>query len=227
MFDVFMKLKPNEIKNSKINYYTMVIYSEIKNMLPQNTMKYNDFQSSCCNNSANSGESAGIIIESRLCCSCQSSINILFKPGAPDSKRLAQILEENLKNVFKNSCRKINTIPGGNENISGIPTVTIRFNFSCGKNSLSWLLKNIENIPAVVTMSLTEFFGIPFAAYRNKKIGSSKTDAAVFKRPNNNSEIIQTVEPGEKIEIISQWEDWYIIKKNNSSGYIHSRFINT
>ena len=227
MFDVFMKLKPSEIKNSKINYYMMVIYSEIKNMLPQNAMRYNDFQSSCCNNSGGIGESEGIIIESRLCCNCRGSIDILFTPGDPDSKRLAQILEKNLKNVFKNSCEKINTIPEKNENSPKIPTVTIRFNFSCSGNNLGWVLKNIENIPPNIIMSLTEFFGIPFAAYQNKKIGSSKTDAAIFKRPNNNSEIIQTVEPGEKIEIIAQWEDWYIIKKNNSSGYIHSKFINT
>ena len=222
-----MGLKPGETKNSKINYYMMVIYSEIKNMLPQNAIKYNDFQNSCCSNSGRIGESAGIIMESRLCCSCRGSIDILFKLGDPDSKRLAQILEKNLKNIFKNSCGKINTIPQRNENSSEIPAVTVRFNFSCSKNNLAWLLKNIENIPAAITMSLTEFFGIPFAAYQNKKTGSSKTDAAVFKRPNNNSEIIQTVEPGEKIEIVAQWEDWYIIKKNNSSGYIHSKFINT
>ena len=59
-----------------------------------------------------------------------------------------------------------------------------------------------------------------------QKVGSSKTDAAIFKRPNINSEIIQTVEPGEKIIIISQWEDWYIISKNSSFGFVHSKFIN-
>ena len=226
MFDVFIKLKPSEFKNKKINYYMMLIYSETKNMLPQNAMKYSNSQNSRCKNLNNSSETAELILESSLCRSCQGSIDISFYPGNPDSKRLAQILTENLKNIFKNSREKINIFPQNN-NLSVCPTVNIRFNFSCSNNNLDWILKNIENIPAAIVMSLTEFFGIPFTSYQNKKIGFSKTDAAIFKRPNTNSEIIQTIEPGEKAIIISQWEDWYIIKKNGSPGFIHSKFINT
>ena len=225
MFDVFIKLKPSEFKNQKINYYMMLIYSEIKNMLIQNAIKYNDFKNSCCGQFNDSNEKAGLILESKLCFGCKENIEILFTPGDPNSKRLAQIFADNLKNIFENPRGKIKTLPQSNNNLSSVPTVAIRFNFSCN-NNFDWVLKNTENIPAAIVMSLTEFFGIPFTAYPNKKMGISKTDAAVFKRPNKNSKIIQTLEPSEKIEVISQWEDWYIIKKNNSSGFVHSKFIN-
>ncbi len=227
MFDVFINLKPSEFKNKKTNYYMMLIYSETKNMLSQNALRYNNPQNSCCKNLNNLNETVELTLESKLCYSCNDSIDILFCSGNPNSKRLAQILARNLKNIFKNSCKKINTLPQNSKILSGLPNATVRFNFSCSNNNLDWILKNIENIPAAIIMSFTEFFGIPFTPHQNKKIGSSKTDAAVFKRPNINSEIIQTVEPGEKIMIISQWEDWYIIKKNNSLGFVHSKFINT
>lgn len=226
MFDLFINLKSGEFKNQKINYYMMLIYREIKNMAHQNAIRCNDFQNLCHSELNSPHETVGLILESKFCCSCESGIDILFRSGNPDSKRLAEILEKNFKSIFENPCDKVNILSQNGKNSAESPIVTLRFNFSCRINKPEWILKNIEGIPATVTMSITEFFGIPFIPYKNQKIGFSKTDAVVFKRPNNNSEIVQTVEPGEKIAIISQWEDWYVIKKNNFPGFIHSKFIN-
>lgn len=207
---------------SNCEYYSNLISSEIKNSLNSNAINLS-------NEKLERNDSEDISNFSNINLQIDSENNensdyivlISYKSGNPQSQRLKNILETNLKNIIPKNAR-IETSESTDEDFE--EDVIIKINCSNEEN-FKWLRNNIENLSANIIMSITEYFGIPFIPYTGVIYGRAIKDASIFKRPNIKSEIVQTLTEGEKIKLLSQWEDWYVAEKNGTLGYINTYFI--
>lgn len=150
-------------------------------------------------------------------------MKISFPSGDPDSSRLANIIFENMKKIYFNpSNMKIistNTARGKG------PSATIVFENLQSEENLAWLRQNTEEISAQLIMSLTEFFGLPYVACQEAQTGMAKEDESIRSRPSLISPVTGSTNKGSKVNVLGQWEDWYVIGENGNIGYIQTKFI--
>ena len=152
-------------------------------------------------------------------------VTIFFNEGVPESKRLSEIISQNMKELhYEPSMVKIlhNTSDG---NSSSDFSVKINLGNPLSESDLEWIRDNIEEISQKMIMSLDEYFALPFVACFNPIEGIAIKDESLRKRPTLNSEVVGSVEANSNVNILGQWEDWYIVGSNNELGYIPTKFI--
>lgn len=208
--------------SSNCEYYSNLISSEIKNALNSNAISLaNNIIEREASEEIPDFSNINLQIDSENNNSSDYIISISYKSGDPQSQRLKNILEINLKNIIPENT-DIKTTEAEENDFE--EDVIIKINCSNEEN-FRWLRNNIENLSAAIIMSLTEYFGIPFIPYTGVIYGRAIKDANIFRRPSTKSEIVQTLTEGEKIKLLSQWEDWYVAEKNGILGYINTYFI--
>ncbi len=208
--------------NSNCEYYSNLISSEIKNALNSNAISLaNNIIERETSEEIPDFSNINLQIDSENNNSSDYIISISYKSGNPQSQRLKNILEINLKNIIPENT-DIKTTEADEHDFE--EDIIIKINCSNEEN-FRWLRNNIENLSAAIIMSLTEYFGIPFIPYTGVIYGRAIKDANIFRRPSTKSEIVQTLTEGEKVKLLSQWEDWYVAEKNGILGYINTYFI--
>ncbi len=208
--------------NSNCEYYSNLISSEIKNALNSNAISLaNNIIERKTSEEIPDFSNINLQIDSENNNGSDYIISISYKSGNPQSQRLKNILEINLKNIIPENTG-IKTTEAEENDFE--EDVIIKINCSNEEN-FRWLRNNIENLSAAIIMSLTEYFGIPFIPYTGVIYGRAIKDANIFRRPSTKSEIVQTLTEGEKVKLLSQWEDWYVAEKNGILGYINTYFI--
>ena len=200
-------------------YYLDLILSEIINCLNANAISYDNersetkdlvwivLQIDCSENSENS-----------------SGLKILYESGNPESKRLSSIILDHINQIYDDkSSIDVHSQEINNESIR--PTIRIIFMDSQNSKNLEWIKQNIEEFSKQIIMSLDEYFGLPYIPCEKTNTGVAKQDESIRGKPNLNSEVVGCTTSGKKINVLGQWEDWYVVGTNNSLGYIQTKFI--
>ncbi len=154
-------------------------------------------------------------------------VTIFFNEGNPESKRLSTIILENIKELHYEPSL-VKALPNAlysNSNLNSIPSVKINLGNPLSDIDIEWIRDNIEEISQKIIMSLDEYFALPFVICSNSVEGIALKDESLRKRPNLNSEVVGSVEANSKVNVLGQWEDWYIVGQNDDLGYIQTKFI--
>lgn len=216
-------IKTNTMQKSRSEYYLKLIIRQTLECLNSNCISYvTDIK----NFKIDANITLSSISEKKLIPSANSGLQVFFIPGNPKSKRLAKTMAENLKNIYYNPLNvTIHPKEQNKLNINNAPHVYLGLGYENSKQDMIWLKENTEEISQNIIMSLTEYFGLPFAPCIRSLKGIAKFDSNIFSKPNTKSKIIGFIEKNKKIKVSGQWEDWYIIGKNLDLGYIPSKFI--
>lgn len=212
---------------SSEQYYLELMTDEITSCLNGNAISYKILTSNY-NDFTNSDKEYIIInleVNDTEDTNKQSKIKILFTEGNPMSKRMSDILLRNITRINDQSSPIEIVTDRTTSNQPSINSITVIFENMLNPKAIEWIRQNIEEISVQFIMSLTEYFGLPFVPCNEMRTGMAKIDESLRLRPNLNSEIVGSVEANKKIDVLGQWEDWYIVGKNNNLGYIQTKFI--
>ncbi len=233
---VFLKPTQNSTsKNLKLEYYLNLIVAQTEECLNSNGISYiseKDINNQTLNEYITSNNMADLVninLKNNLTNECLPSENhgiyVFFKAGNPKSKRLASVISKNLKNIYFNPSNvKMISDNTAQNNLKSSTTIDIGLGYQNNTEDIKWIQNNTEEISQNIIMSLTEYFGLPFVPCFRPRQGITINHASVFEKPCLNSKIIGSAEKNKKISILGQWEDWYIIGKNQKLGYIQSKF---
>ena len=216
-------IKPSLQKTNSISdYYLNLIIKELRDYLNLNSIKYEitEFSNKNQNNKLKEIFLAFEFNDNRNINTYNSQdISICVPKGEPYSNRLANCIFENISRILNTKIINLSS------DCNYIPYVII--NFESSQKSIEKLRNSIEQIPQEITRGLDKYFGIPFVTCAKNTIAISTKDINVYEIPNIKSKIVSNIEPSEQINIIGQWEDWYIIKQRRDElGYIQTRAIN-
>lgn len=205
--------------NKNSEYYLNLIIKEITSCLNSNSINYEIISQ---NNNINlNNNQENIVFEFKINNNPDNNsqgILIYFPEENPDYYRLANYMFENINKISNSKILSYSNFD--------TPKIIVNLGNINSEQDLSNIRENIENIAQEIIMSLDQYFGLPYVSCTKTRTGISKTDQNIHKKPDFNSEIIDNIIPGEKINIIGQWEDWYIVQKNNNNlGYIHTKYI--
>lgn len=221
MANVYFKIMAEEgfllPGGSTADYYLNLIADETTACLNANGISFSSEDDAPEN-------AAEIVLKTENLKSTQTpGMKIIFPSGDPESSRLAKIIFENMKKIYFNPSN-IKIIPSNIPRGKG-PSVTIVFENPQTEENLTWIRQNTEEVAAQIIMSLTEFFGVPYVACQEMQTGMAKEDESIRSRPNLISAVVGSTNKGEKVNVLGQWEDWYIIGENGNIGYIQTKFI--
>lgn len=89
---------------------------------------------------------------------------VYYFPSSAQGRRAAEIIANNLKLIYPlpELVRTVPTTTLGEIRRTRAPSVLIEFAYHDNYDDANWIRNNIENIAANVTVSLTDYFGIPF-----------------------------------------------------------------
>ncbi|MBQ3092802.1 MAG: SH3 domain-containing protein [Clostridia bacterium] len=215
-------IKPHLPNTNNISdYYLNLITKELTNSLNLNSIKYEitEFDNKNQNDKLKEIFLTFEFNDNRNTNTYASQdISICVPKGEPYSNRLANCIFENISKILNTKIVSLSN------NCNYTPYVII--NFEISQKSIEKLRNNIEQIPQEIVMGLDKYFGIPFVTCAKNDIAVSTKDINMYMAPNISSRIINSIEPSEKINIIGQWEDWYIVKQHDKLGYIQTKFVN-
>ena len=223
----FVNFEPLTHSAGKYEYYISLISDELKECLNANAISYTSDGNYPNENFTENSQIVNIHFgtneKSEVMPGETSGIHIVFGAGNPESKRLSEILEENLKNFYSDeiSARIISE-----ERPENSVSITINTGFTDNPEDLAWLRDNTDSIAKAVVLSLCEYFGIPFIGCQNYIMGVANADATIFDKPSLNARVLGNITKNSKVKINSQWEDWYIIGENGNLGYVQTKFVN-
>lgn len=215
---------------SSDRYYIELLLDEITSCLNANAIRY-EILSSDKNMMLNTKNEEYIIINFEMSndesdnLEKNKGIKIIFTEGNPMSKRMSDILLNNIKRISNEDLNLEILSETTNPELQNINQITVVFENLLNSNTIEWLRQNIDEIANQFIMSLTEYFGLPFVPCSDLNIGVVRKDESLRLRPNLNSEIVGSVTGNTKINVLGQWEDWYIVEQNNNLGYIQTKFI--
>ncbi len=155
---------------------------------------------------------------------------VYFYPYSNNSRRLADIIANNLKEIYPipDRVRAVPTTFLGEVTRTRAPAVLIEFAYHDNVDDATWIQENITPIAENVVLSLTEFFGIPFITPQQVRIGTvnlSSGNLNIRSKPDINAPIIGKIPNGAKVTVYSQYDGWYVVGYENTVGYVASRYI--
>lgn len=157
-------------------------------------------------------------------------IDIYYAPKSEQSRRLADIIANNLKAVYPlpDKVRAVPTYSLGEVLRTKAVAVLCELGYHDNYADEAWLKNNLENIAKNIVGSLCDYFGIPFVPAGAVRWGTVTTDGSglnIRDYPGLSGNIIGSAPDGATLMINGETNGWYVVSYNGINGYSSSRYI--
>ena len=157
-------------------------------------------------------------------------IDIYFAPNSNSSEQLANIIANNLKNIYPipDKVRAVPTYTLGEVLNTKAVAVLCELGYHDNYADEAWLKNNLEIIARTIVISLCDYFGIPFISAGPVRWGTVTTDGSnlnIRNYPSLSGTIIGSIPNGTTIMIDGETNGWYVVNHNGTVGYSSGEFI--
>lgn len=152
-----------------------------------------------------------------------------YYPGSSDGQRAAEIIANNFKFIYPEpslvSARPITTL--GEVRQTKAPAVLFEIAYHDNLQDATWIKNNLRDIARNISLSLADFFDVPFVVPENERSGTViATRLNLRARPNTQSQILTTIPQGSVLSILGSADGWYTVNYNGITGYVNSQYVN-
>jgi len=158
-------------------------------------------------------------------------VDVYYSPISRNGRRAAEIFARNLKSIYPipSKVRAITTTSIGEVTQTRAPAVFLELGYHDNVQDATWVSNNINRIAANLVLSLTEYFGIPFVEPMPVQRGVVTLTSGTLNlrtRPSRNARIIASIPNGASLNVVGQWQDWYVVNYRGLVGYVASQYVN-
>ncbi|MCI5905156.1 MAG: SH3 domain-containing protein [Oscillospiraceae bacterium] len=207
------------LRSSGITYGRNDPNRDVKGAISDSNSRYYDVHLALHSN-AGGGQFAGKL----------SGIDIYFSPYSAQSEKLADIIVNNMKNIYPNPS-KVNTLPTtslGEVTRTRAVAVLCELGYHDNYEDAEWIKSNTEPIARNLVQSLCDYFGIPFVEATPARDGTVATDGSnlnIRSMPNQNSAVIGVMPNRADVTVLGQIGNWYVVNYNGITGYAAADYI--
>ena len=157
-------------------------------------------------------------------------IIVFYYPGSTEGRRAAEIVAENLKNIYPlpDRVRAEPTTAIGEVRRVRAPSVFIELGYHDNPDDAAWVKNNLNAIARNIVISLCQYFGIPFLEPRPARpavVDVNWGSLNIRSRPSTTAPIVARAYDGARLTVINQWQGWYVVRFDNLVGWASSDFI--
>ena len=155
---------------------------------------------------------------------------VYYYPTSEKGKRFADIIAENLQLIYPLPA-KVKTVPTtslGEVRRTKAPSVLVEVAYHDNAEDAQWIRDNIENIAANLTLSLTEYFGIPFNTPQpiyTTTVATNGSNLNIRYNPSTESAIVGSIPNGAEVVVYANIPDWAVVGYGETVGYVSSRYL--
>lgn len=153
-----------------------------------------------------------------------------YYPMSERSRRLADIIVSNLKAIYplpdRVTARPTTSI--GEVTRTRAPAVLVELAYHDNPEDAAWIRDNIGSIARNLVLSLTEYFGIPFIEpqpIQTATVEISGGNLNIRQQPSLSAPIIGQAPNGAQLEVLGNWDGWYVVRYGTVEGYVRSEFV--
>lgn len=157
--------------------------------------------------------------------------DVYYRPGNWSSKRFADILVRNFKQIYPNP-QMVQALPTSSlaeVRRTTAPAVLIEVAYHDNWQDAQWIKDNIDAIARTIVRAMTEYFGIPFVEPQPERVGIVQTGGPnlnIRNRPNTGAAVIGRIPDGAQITVYSDIGEWDVVGYGGVVGFAYNRYIN-
>ena len=157
-------------------------------------------------------------------------IIVFYYPGSTEGRRAAEIVAENLKNIYPlpDRVRAEPTTAIGEVRRVRAPSVFIELGYHDNPDDAAWVKNNLDAIARNIAISLCQYFGIPFLEPRPARpavVDVNWGSLNIRSRPSTTAPIVARAYDGARLTVINQWQGWYLVRFDGVVGYASSDYV--
>ena len=157
-------------------------------------------------------------------------IIVFYYPGSTEARRAAEIVAENLKNIYPlpDRVRAEPTTAIGEVRRVRAPSVFIELGYHDNPDDAAWVKNNLNAIARNIVSSLCQYFGIPFLEPRPARpavVDVNWGSLNIRSRPSTTAPIVARAYDGARLTVINQWQGWYLVRFDGVVGYASSDYV--
>lgn len=155
---------------------------------------------------------------------------IYYYPASTQGKRAAQLIENNFKVIhpIPSLVRIIPTTSLGEVAKSRAPAVLVEIAYHDNESDAQWIKDNIRAIARTMVLSITEYFGVPLVDPQVPAHGTVTLQYGslnIRQKPSLNAPILIHAPNGAVVNVLGEWEGWYVVRYNGVTGYAVAKYI--
>lgn len=207
------------LRSSGITYSRNDPARDVRGAIADSNSRYYDVHLALHSN-AGGGRFAGIL----------SGIDIYYSPYSAQSERLADIIVNNLKNIYPNPS-KVNTLPTtslGEVTQTRTVAVLCELGYHDNPEDAEWIKSNTQSIARNLVQALCDYFGIPFVEAVPARTGTVTTDGSnlnIRSLPNTNARVVGVIPNRAEVTVLGQTGNWYVVSYGGMTGYAAADYI--
>ncbi len=207
------------LRSSGITYSRNEPDRDVRGAIADSNSRYYDVHLALHSN-AGGGRFAGIL----------SGIDIYYSPYSAQSEKLADIIVNNLKNIYPNPS-KVNTLPTtslGEVTQTRAVAVLCELGYHDNPEDAEWIKANTQSIARSLVQALCDYFGIPFIEAVPARTGTVTTDGSnlnIRSLPNTNSRVVGVIPNRAEVTVLGQTGNWYVVSYGGMTGYAAADYI--
>ncbi len=156
--------------------------------------------------------------------------DVYYYQGSVNGKRMADIIAQNFKSIYPNptAVKTVSTTSLGELRRTKAPSALVEVAYHDNVEDAQWIRDNIGNIARVLALSLTEYFGIPFVEPQQARTGTVRTQGGslnIRSKPQLSATIVAKAANGSKLDILGEYQNYYVVRYNGIDGYASKDFI--
>lgn len=157
-------------------------------------------------------------------------IDAYYYPGARFGEAMAQLVVDNLKPIYplpdKVQTRTSTAI--GELRRTRAPASLIEIGYHDNVQDATWLTENLDEIAAAMSRAVCQYFGLPFLqpqGSQNGVVRTKNTPMNLRGGPGTDFPVLERVANGTAVEVLNQYNGWYVIRVGDTLGYADGRYI--
>lgn len=157
-------------------------------------------------------------------------IDAYYYPGSANSLRMAEILVDNLKEVYPlpDRVQALPTVNIGEVRRTIAPAVLVELGYHDNREDAMWIENNLDAIARALSLAVTEYFGVPFVEptpTRQGRVSVQWGRLNIRELPTTDSPILTQAENGDPLTIYGESGNWYAVRYKDIVGYANAAYV--
>ncbi len=155
-------------------------------------------------------------------------VDVYYYPTSAEGQAMANILVDNLKTVYPlpELVRALPTTAIGEVRRTRAPSAFLELGYHDNVEDATWVENNVAEIARAISLSVTEYFGLPFVEPIPLRQGRVTATSLNFRSlPAPDAPVYRQLPQGTMVTVYGRYNDWYSIGHEGLSGWAASRYI--
>ena len=158
-------------------------------------------------------------------------IDLYYYPGRTEARRMADLLQENLEIIYPlpNEVSVVTSTNLAETRDTTAPSVLAELGYHDNPEDALWIQNNLQEIARALTVSVAEYFGIPFLLPQTERSGVAAQQSGNLNLrdgPGTQFGIVGKIPRGAALTVLNTYRDWYVVEYNGTLGYANRAFVN-